>query len=120
MLVEDDDRVRNLTRQILVDCGYEVLEAADGGEALEKAAMHPAAIHLLVTDVVMPKMGGRAVAAKMAELHPNIRLLFISGYTDDAVVRHGVLEAGVNFLQKPYTPSVLSQKVREILNQGEC
>jgi two-component system, cell cycle sensor histidine kinase and response regulator CckA len=116
LLVEDEDRVRAFSRHILVGCGYNVLEAADGLQALEIAAAATEPIHLLVTDVVMPRSGGRAVAEGVSKHHPGIRVLFVSGYTDDSVVRHGVLEAGVNFLQKPFSPVVLAQKVRETLD----
>jgi two-component system cell cycle sensor histidine kinase/response regulator CckA len=116
LLVEDEDRVRAFSRHVLVECGYNVLEAADGLHALEVAAAATEPIHLLVTDVVMPRSGGRAVAEGVSKHHPGIRVLFVSGYTDDSVVRHGVLEAGVNFLQKPFSPVVFAQKVREILD----
>ncbi|VTR92564.1 multi-sensor hybrid histidine kinase : Multi-sensor hybrid histidine kinase OS=Chthoniobacter flavus Ellin428 GN=CfE428DRAFT_6228 PE=4 SV=1: Response_reg: GAF: PAS_9: GAF_2: PAS_3: PAS_9: HisKA: HATPase_c: Response_reg [Gemmata massiliana] len=119
LLVEDEDRIRSLSQHILVGCGYAVLAAANGDEAAEVAAGHEAPIHLLVTDVVMPGAGGRTVAASVAKHHPGVRVLFVSGYTDDAVVRHGVLEAGVNFLQKPFSPAALAQKVRAILDGGE-
>jgi YesN/AraC family two-component response regulator len=87
-------------------------------EAIEIAAAKSEPIHLLVTDVVMPRSGGRTVAAGVSAHHPGIRVLFVSGYTDDSVVRHGVLEAGVNFLQKPFSPAALAQKVREVLDAG--
>ena len=80
------------------------------------ADAHPGPIHLLLTDVVMPGAGGRAVSEQLAERHPEVRVLFISGYTDDAVIRHGVLREGVHFLQKPFSPIALAIKVREILD----
>jgi PAS domain S-box-containing protein len=115
LLVEDEDIVRSLTRQILEMCGYTVLEAHNGAEALATCETHAGKIDLLITDVVMPKIGGRELAETFALTHPQMRVLFISGYTDDAIVRHGVIEAGTNFLQKPYTPATLAYKVREVL-----
>jgi CheY-like chemotaxis protein len=118
LLVEDDPGVRALTRHILAGCGYAVLEAGDGDEAARAAARHAGPIHLLVTDVVMPGRGGRAVAERLLERHPGLKVLYVSGYTDDAVVRHGVLHEVVNFLQKPFTPAALAHKVREVLDGG--
>jgi two-component system, cell cycle sensor histidine kinase and response regulator CckA len=116
LVVEDDAVVRGLTRHILQHAGYAVLEAATGDEALRVATGHIGRIHLLVTDVVMPGLGGRAAAERLAERYHGLRVLFVSGYTDDAVVRHGVLHDKVNFLQKPFTPSALALKVREVLD----
>jgi PAS domain S-box-containing protein len=116
LLVEDEDGVRALTRRILEGCGYPVLEGRDGAEALRVAGQYQGPIHLLVTDVVLPRMGGREVAERLAGIHPKIRVLFLSGYTDDAVVRHGILEAEVAFLQKPFSPASFATKVREVLD----
>ncbi|AMV25356.1 Blue-light-activated protein [Gemmata sp. SH-PL17] len=116
LLVEDEDGVRALARHVLRGCGYTVLEARDGIEALRVAGEHRGRIHLLLTDVVMPRMNGRQLAERLAELVPSIQVLFLSGYTDDAVVRHGILEAEVAFLQKPFTPGALAAKVRGILD----
>ena len=116
LLAEDDDGVRALTRYILAGCGYAVLEAADGEEAVRVAAAHAGPIDLLVTDVVMPGAGGRFTAELVAARHPGVRVLFVSGYTDDAVIRHGVLREGVDFLQKPFSPVALAAKVREVLD----
>jgi two-component system cell cycle sensor histidine kinase/response regulator CckA len=116
LLVEDETGVRALTSLILRNCGYTVLEARDGVEGVEVAKQHTGRIDLMVTDVVMPRMGGREVAAKVTHLHPSMKVLFLSGYTDDAIVHHGVLEAEVAFLQKPFTPSSLGAKVRRILD----
>jgi two-component system, cell cycle sensor histidine kinase and response regulator CckA len=116
LLVEDEAAVRALSRRVLEHAGYKVLEAADGAEALQVAAEHAGTIHLLLTDVVMPGLGGQAVAEQLAEQRPGLRSLFISGYTDDAVVRHGILHDRVNFLQKPFSPAALAIKVREVLD----
>lgn len=116
LLVEDEDVVRTLTRQILEMCGYTVLEAGNGVEAISLCEKHDCHIHLLMTDVVMPQMGGRELSERFAAIYPQMRILFTSGYTDDAVVRHGVIEAGTNFIQKPFTPDALAHKVRAILD----
>ena len=116
LLAEDEAAVRGLTAHILTACGYQVLEAGDGEEALRVAAAHRGPIHLLITDVVMPGTGGRAVAEQLTMRHPEIRVLFVSGYTDDAVIRHGVLRDGVDFLQKPFSAYALAVKVREVLD----
>ncbi len=118
LLAEDEPGVRSLARQVLESCGYRVLEAGDGDEALRVAAGYRQPIPLLVTDVVMPRLGGREAAEKLRVSHPEARVLFLSGYTDDAMVRHGVLEAEVHFLQKPFTPAALAQKVRKVLDEG--
>jgi len=116
LLVEDEERVRRLARTILAGHGYSVLEASNGVEALRIGERHGSAIHLLVTDVVMPEMSGRELAGRLIARHPDMKVLFMSGYTDDTILRHGVLEAGIPFLQKPFTPSTLARKVREMLD----
>jgi CheY-like chemotaxis protein len=115
LVAEDDDLVRELIRTILSDSGYTVLEARDGIEALEIAQRHEGRIRMLLTDVVMPRMGGRELAARFAQLRPEARVIFLSGYTDDAVVRHGVLESGVEFLQKPFRSADLLRRVNSLL-----
>src|SRR5690606_16151691 len=99
--------------------GYRVLEAGNGAEALRVLAGHETDIDLVITDVVMPVMGGRQLVEALKRLHANIRVLYVSGYTDDAVIRHGVQRADVAFLQKPYTPQSLAETVRRILDERE-
>jgi len=118
LLVEDEDAVRALSRHVLQSCGYTVLEARDGWDAILVAQAHQGRIHLVVSDVVMPHLGGRQLAERLEELRPGLKTLFVSGYTDDAVVRHGILEADVAFLQKPFTPTALARKVRNVLDEG--
>jgi CheY-like chemotaxis protein len=115
LLVEDEESVRALTRRVLQAKGYEVLEASNGAEALALVARHAGPLHLLVTDVVMPRMSGRELATRLGDVRPGVKVLYVSGYTDDAVVRHGVLEAGAMFLQKPFSPDALARKVRDVL-----
>jgi signal transduction histidine kinase len=115
LLVEDEDLVRATVAATLRRAGYTVLEARDGDEALDLGARHPGPIDLLLTDVILPKMNGRAISDAVRGVHPEAGTLFMSGYTDDAILRHGVLEANVPFLQKPFTPSRLRMKVRETL-----
>jgi two-component system cell cycle sensor histidine kinase/response regulator CckA len=117
LLVEDEEIVRRLTCRMLEDCGYTVLEACNGVEALSMYEEHDQRIDLLMTDVVMPQIGGRKLAESLVPIYPYMRILYTSGYTDDAVVRHGVIDAGTNFIQKPYTPHGLARKVREILDE---
>ena len=115
LLVEDAAAVRAVTHQALARQGYTVLDAPNGAEALRIAASHPGPIHLLLTDVVMPGLSGRQLSDQLALLRPDTKVLYTSGYTDDAVVRHGVLESGIAYLQKPFTVDSLARKVREVL-----
>jgi two-component system cell cycle sensor histidine kinase/response regulator CckA len=117
LLVEDDRAVRDLGRRSLADQGYRVLEAVNGAEALRLASSYEGPIHLLLTDVVMPEMGGRALAEALGATRPDMALLFVSGYTEDAVIQHGIQESGLPFLQKPFTPSSLLGMVREVLDE---
>ena len=115
LLVEDEPGVRTLARKVLESHGYTVLEAAGGEKAIPISESHQGPIHLLLTDVVMPAMSGRVLADRLAPRRPGIKVLFMSGYTDEAVIHHGVLESGIPFIQKPFTPQALVQKVRELL-----
>jgi len=116
LLVEDAAPVRTLARRSLEARGYRVLDAADGPSALELSTRHAGGIAILVTDVVMPGMSGRELAERLAPARPSMKVLYTSGYTDDAMVRQGVLNAGVAFLQKPFVPDTLARKVREVLD----
>ncbi|MGD1104124.1 MAG: PAS domain S-box protein [Terriglobia bacterium] len=115
LVVEDEQGVRSLVRLALESSGYKVLEMADAESALAACANYDGPIHLLLTDVVMPQMSGPVVAEKVAALRPGIKVLFMSGYTDDAVVRHGVLSHDMPFIQKPFSPLALRKKIREVL-----
>lgn len=117
LLVEDEDVVRGLTKNILMQAGYNVLDARSGDEAIRLCQAHAGPIDLLLTDVVMPEVSGKDVADRLLELRPSIRVLFMSGYTDEAIVQHGVLDANVKFIQKPFTWVALTRKVREVLNR---
>jgi two-component system cell cycle sensor histidine kinase/response regulator CckA len=116
LVVEDQEEVRRLTHRVLVARGYTVLVAASGTEALEVAKAYPGPIHLLVTDVIMPAMSGREVGLLLAPARPETKALYLSGYADESIVHHGVLEPGVAFLQKPFTAEALARKVREVLD----
>jgi PAS domain S-box-containing protein len=116
LLVEDQAEVRLVTRSTLTRHGYTVLEAADGAEALSVLDHHDGHVHLLLTDVIMPGMSGRDLAERLAAARPDLRVLYTSGYTDDTIVRRGILNDGMAFLQKPYTPDVLLQRVRDLLD----
>ncbi len=117
LIVEDDTSVRSLINQVLDQNGYNMLIAANGAEALPLARQHPQPIHLLVVDMILPGLNGFEVAQQLILLHPELKTLYISGYTDNTVVRQGLLEPGAAFLQKPFTPAVLTGKVREVLDK---
>jgi CheY-like chemotaxis protein len=116
LLVEDEEGVRRLARASLEMEGYTVLDVAGSVAALEALARHPGVIDLLLTDVVMPGMSGPTLAARVRAARPSIRVLYMSGYADDAVVLHGVLSDDADFLAKPFTPQVLAKKVRDVLS----
>ena len=116
LLVEDEEAVRAVVRTILERHGYHVLEAQSGGDALIVCEHHLGKIDVLLTDVVMPHMSGRELAGRLGPLRPEMKVLYMSGYIDDSVVRHGVLDSSVAFLQKPVTPQTLTQKLRAVID----
>lgn len=117
LLVEDENMVRELAHRVLLNDGYTVLVTRHGEAALEVCEQHPGSIHLLVTDVVMPGgMSGPELAEQLVLLHPQMKVLYISGYPDKALAHHGVLEPGMSLLDKPFTPDSLTRKVREVLD----
>jgi hypothetical protein len=119
LLVEDEETVRVLARRILEGCGYFVLDAQSAGDALLLCERHKGTIHVLLTDVVMPRMSGRELAERLCPLRPDMKVLYMSGYTDDAVIRHGIRNSDVAFLQKPITPRALTRKLREVIESKD-
>ena len=117
LLVEDEDLVRQLTREILRRNGYSVLEACDGVAALATLRDHTGPIDLLLTDVVMPRMSGRELVEQARPLRPEMRILYVSGYSEEAIARQGQLTKGIELLSKPFTPGVLTTKIRELLDR---
>jgi two-component system cell cycle sensor histidine kinase/response regulator CckA len=117
LLVEDDLGVRNVALRTLRRLGYHVLHARDGNHAVEVARSYPDEIHLLLTDVVMPHMNGRQLADELCALRPTLRVLFTSGYTDNVIAHHGVLDRGLNFISKPYATQSLAERVRQVLDE---
>jgi two-component system, cell cycle sensor histidine kinase and response regulator CckA len=118
LLVEDEELVRQLTREILRRSGYRVLEARDGVEALAIVGEHSGPIHLLLTDVVMPRMSGHELVEHARPLRPQMRILYVSGYSEEAIARQGQLTEGIELLAKPFTPGVLTAKIRHLLDQA--
>ena len=119
LVVEDQEEVRKLTKRVLEGRGYTVLAARNGVEALEIVGRHPTQIHLLITDVVMPGMNGREVAQFACAKRSDLKVLYVSGYTGEAVLQHRLLQPGVAFLQKPFTPDALAHKTREVLDNAK-
>jgi CheY-like chemotaxis protein/two-component sensor histidine kinase len=120
LLVEDEEAVRNVAKRILEGAGYAVLPAASAAEALRTCEQHAGEIHLLLTDVVMPQTSGSILAERLAGIRPSMKVLFMSGHTDDAVFRHGLLDGSARFLAKPFTPPDLLAKVREAIDDPEA
>jgi CheY-like chemotaxis protein len=116
LLAEDEDIVRDLAMKVLRAGGYKVLPARDGMEAIRIGDSHKGTIHLLVTDVVMPRMSGRELVGRILPARPQMKVLYMSGYTEDAIIHHGVLEEGVEFIQKPFMTTDLVRRVREVLS----
>jgi CheY-like chemotaxis protein len=119
LLVEDDDSVRMLLLDILESKGYKVLPAASGQEGLDTSETYKGPIHLLITDVVMPGMSGRQLVDRFSPTRSNAKILYMSGYTDDAIIHHGLLDSGLSFLQKPFTPDAAAHKVRAVLDSTD-
>ena len=117
LIVEDDDGLRKLAQEVLQSYGYRILAAENGEEALMVGKEHEGPIHLLLTDVVMPKMGGKEAADRLQPLYPQMKVIYMSGYTDNAIIHHGVLAPGLNFFQKPFSAEGLARKVREVLDK---
>jgi PAS domain S-box-containing protein len=118
LVVEDEEALRKVAKRSLEAAGYRVLTAAAGDDALLVSAQHAGDIQLLLTDVVMPRMSGRVLAQELAKTRPTLKIVYMSGYTDNAIVHHGVLDAGTHFLAKPFTSAALTEKVREVLDEG--
>ena len=118
LIVEDDNSLRKLAQKSLQPHGYRVLVAENGEDALRISKEHEGTIDLLITDVVMPRMGGKEVAERLQTLYPRMKVIYMSGYTDDSIVHRGVLAPGLNFLEKPFSPAGLTRKVREVLNKA--
>jgi two-component system cell cycle sensor histidine kinase/response regulator CckA len=117
LLVEDEEMVRNLSQEILEDSGYRVVVATNGKEGLRVCREFDEHIDLIITDVVMPEMNGREMVEHVTLLRPTTKVLFMSGYTDDAIVRHGILEENMSYMQKPFLPDALVLKAREVLDR---
>jgi CheY-like chemotaxis protein len=118
LVVEDEPKVREIVARVLRSVGYRVLEAASGAEAVEWERLTTEPIHLLLTDVVMPGLDGKEAASRILARRPGTRILYVSGYTRDAISRHGVLDEGVDFIAKPFTPETLQARVREMLDRA--
>jgi len=119
LVAEDESTVRNVIKRSLSDAGYRVIEAVDGEQALAIASSSTEQIDLVITDVIMPRMGGKELNARLEELNPELKVLFISGYTDNAIVHQGILDEGIEFIQKPFQPSDLLKKIRAMLDRAK-
>jgi two-component system, cell cycle sensor histidine kinase and response regulator CckA len=119
LLAEDEDAVRQSIREFLVLNGYIVLEAKNGTEALALAKSYEGTIHLMITDVVMPQKNGSQLAAELASARPGMRVLFVSGYAEATVLRHGAIDVATRFLQKPFSLKALTRKIREVLDANK-
>ncbi len=117
LVIEDEEIVRSLAVRGMRDHGYTVIEAKNGAEALHYIQQHPGTVDLVISDVVMPEMGGRELGQRVALFDPDLPILYMSGYTGDDVVQRGLLDAGSPFQQKPFTPATLASKVRSMLDQ---
>jgi CheY-like chemotaxis protein len=118
LIAEDDPIIQRMIRSYLEPLGYNLLIASDGNEAINLSKTYDGDIHLLLTDVIMPNMNGQELADAIQETRPDMQIIFMSGYTDDVITHHGVLEPGVNFIQKPITPSRLAKVLREVLKKS--
>jgi CheY-like chemotaxis protein len=118
LLVEDETNVRSLAQMILKSCGYKILEAKSGDEALQICAQHKGPIDLLLTDVIMPGLNGHELATRLTSKYPDLQVLYMSGYTDDIITRHGILSEGTMFMSKPFSSEMLARKVHEVLNKA--
>ena len=118
LVVEDEPKVREIVVRVLRAAGYRILEAASGAEAIQRERQAAEPIHLLLTDVVMPGLDGKEAAGRILARRPDIRVLYVSGYTRDAINRHGVLDDGIDFISKPFTPDALRARVREMLDRA--
>jgi signal transduction histidine kinase/ActR/RegA family two-component response regulator len=118
LLVEDQDEVRRVAHRILVRFGYHVIEARNAGEALLTCEQYARKIHLLLSDVIMPLLGGRQLAERLLQVRPGLKVLFMSGYTENTIIHHGILDAGVEYVQKPLVPDTLGRRVREVLDSA--
>ncbi len=120
LLVEDNEGVRQLAQQVLSNKGYTILEAKNSQEALQLFKAQTTPLHLLLTDVILPDLNGKLLADQLKQMQPNLKVLYTSGYTDDAIAHHGVLNPGLAFLSKPFTPTALAHKVRQVLDEAQA